>query len=92
MKTAEEYAEIIMRDDREKIVSETPTIYQDDKIERVYEFTDGAIVKYEWQSTLDGRTSATGEFNHRFTMITPPSSNPHHLKKGIIKQINYPSL
>jgi hypothetical protein len=90
MKTAAEYAEIIMRDEREKIVTETPTIYEDDRIERIYEFADGTVVKYEWQSALDGRTSATGEFNHRFTLINQPTPNPNKLKKGIIKVINYP--
>lgn len=91
MKKAEEYAEIILRDEREKIVRETPTVYESDKIERIYEFRDGAVVKYEWQSTPDGRTSPTGEFNHRFTLLEPPSPNPEDFKKGIIKQINYPS-
>ena len=90
MKSATEYAEIIINDEREKIVSETPTIYEDDKIERIYEFADGAVVKYEWQNTPDGRTSATGKFNHRFTLINLPSPNPHGFKKGIIKQIDYP--
>ncbi|MEP6900281.1 MAG: hypothetical protein ABJA66_00945 [Actinomycetota bacterium] len=90
MKTAEEYAEIIMRDEREKIVAETPIIYTDDKIERIYEFADGAIVKYEWQSTPDGRTSAEEIFNHRFTLLSLPKPNPNGFKKGIIKAINYP--
>jgi hypothetical protein len=91
MKKAEKYAEIIMRDERAAIAKETPTVYREDKIERLYEFHDGAVVKYEWQSTPDGRTSATGEFNHRFTLIELPSPNPDGLKKGVIKQINYPS-
>ncbi len=90
MKSTEEYADIIMRDEREKIVSETPTVYETDKIERVYEFADGAIVKYEWQNTPDGRTSANGEFNHRFTLMTLPKPNLRNFKKGIIKVINYP--
>lgn len=90
MKTTEEYADIIMRDEREKIVSETPTVYETDRIERVYEFADGATVKYEWQSALDGRTSPDGKFNHRFTLITLPEPNPNGFKKGIIKIINYP--
>ena len=90
MKKAEEYADIIMRDEREKIVSETPTVYEGDKIERVYEFADGAIVKYEWQNTPDGRTSESGAFNHRFTLTTLPEPNPNKFKKGIIKVINYP--
>jgi hypothetical protein len=82
MKKTIEYAEIIMNDEREKIVAETPTVYEEDKIERIYEFADGAIVKYEWQSTPDG--------NHRFTLLILPKSNPHNFKKGIIKEINYP--
>ena len=47
---ADEYADIILRDEREKIARETPTVYETDKIERVYEFHDDAVVKYEWQS------------------------------------------
>ncbi len=92
MKKAEEYAEIIMRDEREKIIAETPTVYTDDKIERIYEFADCAVVKYEWQSAPDGRTSAIGEYNHRFTLINLPTPNPNGFKKGIIKEINYPRL
>jgi hypothetical protein len=90
MKTAEEYADIIIRDEREKIVRETPTVYQPDKIERIYEFRDGAVVKYEWQATPDGRTSATGAYNHRFTLLEPPVPNPRNFKKEVIKQIDYP--
>ena len=90
MKNSADYADIIMRDERETIVSETPTVYETDRIERVYEFNDGAVVKYEWQATPDGRTSKTGEFNHRFTLTTVPDPNPHGFKKGIIKIIDYP--
>jgi hypothetical protein len=90
MKTAEEYADIILRDEREKIVSETPTIYEERKIERIYEFADGAIVKYEWQTAPDGRTSAEEIFNHRFSLISLPEPNQNKFKKGIIKVINYP--
>jgi len=90
MKSAEEYAAIIMNDEREKIVKETPIVYNADQIERIYEFADGAMVKYEWQSTPDGRTSADERFNHRFSLIKTPKPNPHKLKEGIIKQTNYP--
>lgn len=90
MKSIESYADIIMRDERDKIVSETPTVYETDCIVRVYEFEDGAVVKYEWQSTPDGRTSETGKYNHRFTLTTLPAPNPHNFKKGVIKVINYP--
>lgn len=90
MKDVKEYAKIIMNDEREKIVSETPTIYEDDYIERIYELTDGAIIKYEWQSTPNGRTSLEEKFNHRFTLISLPNPNPNGFELGIIKQINYP--
>lgn len=90
MKNAEAYADIILRDEREKIARETPTVYETNKIERIYEFHDGAVVKYEWQNTPDGRTSPTGEFNHRFTLTELPSPNPNGFKKGIIKQVDYP--
>lgn len=86
MQNAEEYADIIIRDEREKIVTETPTVYSDEKIERIYAFDDGAIVKYEWQNAPRAE-----QFNHRFTLVEPPSSNPSELKRGIIKVINYPS-
>ena len=90
MKNAAEYANIIIRDEREKIFNETPTVYTADKIERVYEFADGAIVKYEWQSAPDGRTSATERYNHQWSLTTLPAPNPQKFKKGIIKVINYP--
>lgn len=88
MKKPEDYVAIIIRDFREKIASETPTIYETNRLERVYEFFDGAVVKYEWQ---DEATSASGNpFNHRFTLIKLPSPNEHNLVEGIIKTINYP--
>ncbi len=90
MENTEEYADIILRDEREKIAKEKPTIYETDKIERIYEFYDGAIVKYEWQKSPMGRTSAEEIFNHRFSLTALPVPNPRKFKKGIIKQINYP--
>lgn len=87
MKKAEEYADVILRDEREKIVKETPTVYETKKIERLYEFADGAVVKYEWQE-FPGEKSKE-KYNHRFTLITPPKPNPSKLKAGIIKTIDY---
>lgn len=91
MKKGDEYADIIMRDEREKIVSETPTVYEDDRIERIYEFEDGAVVKYEWQDSPAGRGAQAERYNHRFSLEKPPSPNPGKLKKGVIKVINYPT-
>ncbi len=80
---AEKYAAIIMRDETDDILSETPTVYENARIERVYEFTDGAVVKYEWQD------ASLRQFNHRFTLVKPPSLNPEKLKAGVIKTIDY---
>ena len=91
MRSGEDYANIIMLDEREKIVKETPTVFEDDYLERVYEFDDGAVVSYEWQSSPDGRTSADGKYNHRFTLKELPSPNPGKLKTGVLKVINYPA-
>jgi hypothetical protein len=90
MKNAEEYADIIIRDEREKIVTETPTVYTDDIIERVYEFADGAVVKYEWQSSPTGRTSKEERYNHKFSLTKLPSPNPNKFETGVVKVINYP--
>jgi len=86
VQNAEEYADIIIRDETEKIVSETPTVYTADKIERVYEFADGAVVKYEWQSLPDRTTT---HFNHKWTLVTPPIPNPRKFEIGVVKVINY---
>ena len=45
MKTAEDYADAILYDERENFVSETPTIYEEDRIERVYVFKPCACVR-----------------------------------------------
>lgn len=90
MKTAAEYADIVIRDERHKIKTETPTIYTSDKIERIYEFHDGAVLKYEWQSALDGGNSAEERYNHQFSLIDLPSPNPQKFEIGIVKVINYP--
>lgn len=80
---AEKYVAIILRDETDKIVTETPTVYENARIERVYEFTDGAVVKYEWQDV------SLRHFNHRFTLVQPPSPNPGKLSAGVIKTIDY---
>ena len=87
IQNAEKYAEVILNDEREKIAAETPTVFTDDKIERVYEFADGAVVKYEWQS--QPAANAAEKYNHRFTLLNPPTANSNNLKKGIIKVIDY---
>jgi hypothetical protein len=92
MKNAEEYADIIMRDEREKIRSEKPTVYSEEKIERIYEFEDGAVVKYEWQNSPSGRIAETERFNHKFTLIQLPAPNPKKFKIGVVKVINYPNV
>ena len=83
MENAGIYADQIMLDQLDGIATERPTIYEDDRIERVYAFKDGAIVKYEWRAWDED------QFNHRFTLVKTPDDNPHRLKQGIIKTINY---
>lgn len=90
MRKGEDYTKIILNDEREKIVKETPTVFEDDYLERVYEFEDGAVVSYEWQGTSDDRTSSEGKYNHRFTLTGLPSPNPAKLELGVIKVIDYP--
>lgn len=72
-----------MQDETEKIVRETPTVYEDTRIEREYEFEDGAVVKYEW------RDASLGDFNHQFTLVQPPKPNPGKFSPGVIKTIDY---
>ncbi len=81
--SANYYVTIIMNDDAEKIVRETPTAYENARIEREYEFEDGAVVRYEWQDI------SAGGFNHRFTLIKAPSPNPKRLVPGVIRSIEY---
>ena len=45
----EGYVGIIMRDETDRIVRETPTVYENARIVREYEFEDGAVVEYEWR-------------------------------------------
>lgn len=91
MKKTKEYADIIMRDDLSMIAAEQTIVYESDRIERLYKFHDGAIVRYEWQGIGENRT-VTGEvFNHRFSLVEPPEPNPHGFKRGVITTVNYPS-
>lgn len=67
---------------------ETTKFIEGEQIEREYTFEDGAVVLYEWQNAP--RSGSSEKFNHRFTLKTPPKPNPHKLKTGVIKEINYP--
>ena len=87
MKNAQVYADCILRDDTEQLISEIPTVYETHKIERIYTFKDGAVVKYEWQSEESARQGE--KYNHRFTLTKTPSSNPNNLEFGIIKVVSY---
>lgn len=80
---AEKYVEIIMQDETDKIVRETPTVYDETRVVREYEFQDGAVVRYEWQD------AALNEFNHRFTLLTPPLPNTRKFQAGVIRTIEY---
>lgn len=87
-KFAEEYVREIIEDIPNRIVKEEPEEYTDSKITRVYEFEDGAVVRYEWQD-VSAVSKSSEHFNHRFTLLKPPSPNPHKLRKSVVKVINY---
>ncbi len=82
------YVTNIIQDVQNTFVSERTITFSETRIEREYEFEDGAVIKYEWQDF-----SQTGnddeKYNHRFTLVTPPEPNPGKLEKGVIKVINY---
>jgi len=80
---AGDYVEIIMQDETAKIVRETPGAYETARLEREYEFEDGAVVKYEW------RDASMGSFNHQFTLVQPPKPNPKKLSTGVIQTLGY---
>ena len=92
MTNPERYAEIIIEDNREQIASEETIEYSPHRIERLYTFDDGAVVRYEWQDLPGGgRTAESERYNHRFMLIETPSPNPKGFEKGVIKVINYPT-
>jgi hypothetical protein len=91
MKNPLEYVEIITQDLRDQIVTETPTVYEDYYIERVYEFADGAIVSYEWRDFPTEKTSEDEKFNHRFSLKKLPTANKNKFTLGVIKSIPYKS-
>lgn len=85
----DEYVRIIMEDDLGKIAGEKTVVYREtERIERLYTFADGAVVRYEWQSFPFDNSEE--KYNHRFSLVTLPEPNPHKLKSGIIKTIDYP--
>ena len=82
------YVTSIIEDLRERFVSDETIISTDKKIERVYNFDDGAVIKYEWQNA-SAANSSKENYNHRFTLEKMPSPNPLNLKKGVIRTIEY---
>lgn len=87
MQNAEKYVAIIMRDDLSMIAGEETIVYEAARIERLYKFHDGAIMRYEWQDS-----SIVGDrFNHRFSLVEPPSPNPEGLERGVVKVIGHPA-
>lgn len=82
------YVNSIIQDIQNHFVTEETIKYSKNNIERIYEFEDGAKIKYEWQDAP--RSGAGDKFNHRFTLENLPKPNPNKLKKGVIRVINYP--
>ncbi len=86
MKSTKMYVNSIIEDVQTRFVNEKTISYSETKIERLYEFEDGAVVKYEWQSPIEAKKT---KFNHRFTLTSLPKPNPDKLKAGVIRIINY---
>lgn len=82
------YVNSIIQDIQNHFVREETVKHSKTRIERIYEFEDGAVIKYEWQDAP--RSGAGDRFNHRFTLENPPKPNPEKLKKGLTRSINYP--
>lgn len=85
-----DYVQIIIEDNLNLIVAEETIEHEHTYIKRNYEFDDGAIVCYEWQDFPFTQTSDMELFNHKFTLVTPPSPNPDGLKPGVLKKIDFP--
>lgn len=90
-KFADNYVRDILVDDRSRIVSEETTQYTPEQITRIYEFDDGAVIRYEWKDISLYDSSDSEAFNHKFTLETPPDPNPHKLQKSVLKVISFPS-
>jgi hypothetical protein len=86
-KSPNTYVNSIVQDIQNHFVREETLQHSSVRIERIYEFEDGAVIKYEWQDAPNPKTSET--YNHRFTLVNPPNPNPHKLKNGVIKVIEY---
>ena len=81
------YVNAIIKDIQNQFVREETKSFSEEKIEREYEFEDGATVKYEWQSR---ENSGKGEsYSHRFTLIKTPTENDDNLQIGVIKVMEY---
>lgn len=84
---ANHYVNAIIKDIQNQFVHEETITFSDSKIERVYEFEDGAVVRYEWQSEENAQNGES--FNHRFTLVKLPDLNSDNLEIGVIKEILY---
>ena len=89
IKEANEYVNIIVSDVFEEIADEKTIVYSNEKIERLYYFHDGAVVKYEWRSFPADNDES---FNHRFTLVTLPTPNPHKFETGVIKTLDFAGM
>lgn len=81
------YVNAIIKDIQNQFVREETIIFSDSQIVREYEFEDGAIIKYEWQSEDNAKKNEA--FNHRFTLIKVPTPNSGNLEVGVIKMVSY---
>lgn len=81
------YVNSIIKDIQNQFIREETTSFSESKIERIYEFPDGAVVKYEWQNEESGKSN--NSYNHRFTLVKIPTENPGNFDLGVIKEVPY---
>lgn len=81
------YVNAIIKDVQNAFIREETLSFNDSKIVREYEFEDGAIIKYEWQSEAEAIQG--NSFNHKFTLTKVPTPNTGDLELGVLKTVNY---
>lgn len=81
------YVNSIIKDIQNQFTREETTSFSESKIERIYEFPDGAIIKYEWQD--EATAKATNSINHRFSLIKLPDPNEGNFELGVVKEVLY---
>ena len=75
------YVTNIIQDIQNTFVREQTIKFSETRIERVYEFDDGAVVKYEWQD-FPPTGNDEDKYNHRFTLVYAAQPESRKYGKG----------